>query len=61
MGEEPGDVGSRWFALCRKLRRAGVQPVFAVMEEVILTVAFSPGTFLIRMDLAVRKARGHQK
>lgn len=60
-GQRAGDVGSPWFARCRKLRGAGVCPAFAAMEEVILTVAFSPGTFLIRMDLAVRKARGHQK
>lgn len=55
------EIGSTQFALSRKLKGAGVHPGFALIEKVILTVAFSPETFLIRMDLAVRKARGHQK
>lgn len=55
------EIGSTQFALFRKLKGAGVHPGFALIEKVILTVAFSTETFLIRMDLAVRKARGHQK
>lgn len=51
------DVGS---ALSRKLWGARVNP-FAVMGKVILTSAFSSGTFLIRMDLAVSKAGGCQR
>lgn len=55
------DVGSPCFARSRRLKGAGVHSAFALMEKVILVIAFSLGTFLIRMDLAVRRARGHQK
>lgn len=59
-GRRAGAVSSPWCALCRKPRRA--EPLgSAATEEVVLTVAFSPRTFLTRMDLAVRKARGHQQ
>lgn len=60
-------VGSAWVVLFRKLRGAVEESDsgrsrfrLAVMEKVVLT-CFSPRTFLIRMDLAVREARGHQK
>ena len=59
-------MGCPGFARSTKLRGAvesqtwaGVNPALAVMEKVIPTVAFSPRTFLIGMDLAVRKAGGH--
>lgn len=59
-------LGCPGFARSRKLRGAvesqtwaGVNAVLAVTEKVMPTVAFSPRTFLIGMDLAVRKAGGH--